>query len=268
VVARQLVRMDIPLLVGLSLLVCALAWNGVISRSEGGLLLVLGVGYTALLVRQALREPPPGEAFERAYRETGPPGLRGWGSDLLLGVAGLVLLILGCRWFVSGAVDVARTMGVSELVIGLTIVAAGSSLPEVATSVVASIRGERDIAVGNVVGSCIFNLFLVVGLAAAIVPGGLLVSDPVLQLDLPVMVAVAVACLPIVVTGHRIDRWEGALFLACYLLYVGWLVAESLAHPSWIGSRTVAVAIGLPLVVTTLGVVVWRSRGQPRPPAA
>jgi len=133
--------------------------------------------------------------------------------NLIFVVAGLVLLVLGSRWLVAGAMAVARALGVSELVIGLTVVAAGTSLPEVATSVLATIRGERDIAVGNLLGSNVFNLLAVLGLSGIVAPAGLPVSDALLRFDMPVMFAVAVACLPIFASGARIARWEGALFL-------------------------------------------------------
>jgi cation:H+ antiporter len=268
-VARQLIRLDVPLMIVLSLLSLGLAWNGSIERWEGGLLLLLGVVYICFLIRQAAREPAVADdEFARVYGPELKTRRRSWLIDLVLGAIGLTLLVLGCRWFVAGAVSVARALEISELVIGLTIVAAGTSLPEVATSVVASIRGERDIAVGNVIGSNIFNLVLVIGLSSVIAPAGLTVSEQVLRFDLPIMIVVAAACLPIFLTGHRIDRWEGGLFLVSYLIYVAWLVVESLAHPAWLGSRTVALAIAVSLLGVTMAVVLGRSAGRARVPSA
>jgi len=109
-------------------------------------------------------------------------------------------------------------------VIGLTIVAAGTSLPEVVTSVVASLRGERDIAVGNVVGSNIFNLLCVLGAASLFAPAGISVSPPVQGFDLPVMVGTALICLPIFFTRFTVDRWEGGLLLGCYGAYMAYLI--------------------------------------------
>ena len=142
----------------------------------------------------------------------------------MLVVAGLVVLVLGARMLVSGAVSVARLLGMSELLIGLTIVAVGTSLPEVAASFIATLRGERDIAIGNVVGSNIFNILSVLGLGAAVSPQGLAVSDVALRFDMPVMVAVAVLCLPLFITNRMIARWEGVFLLVYYVLYTVYLV--------------------------------------------
>jgi cation:H+ antiporter len=116
---------------------------------------------------------------------------------------------------------------VSDTVIGLTIVAAGTSLPEVMASVLATIRGERDIAVGNVVGSNIYNILAILGLSGAIVPGGLQVSSQMLSFDIPVMIAVAAICYPFFKTGSRLSRWEGALFLAAYVGYTAYLIYKA-----------------------------------------
>jgi cation:H+ antiporter len=140
------------------------------------------------------------------------------------------LLVLGSNWLVTSAVALARLFNVSDLVIGLTIVALGTSMPEVATSVVAALKKERDIAVGNVVGSNIFNLMGVLGLASIIVPQGINVAESALRFDIPVMIAVAVATLPIFFTGLKISRWEGGLFLLYFLAYNAYLLFESLQH--------------------------------------
>ena len=162
-------------------------------------------------------------------------GLSMLGATLTL--PGLAGLVLGARWFVDGAVAIARSLGVSEVVIGLTIVAAGTSLPEVATSVVATIRGERDIAVGNVVGSNIFNALGIVGLSGLLAGGALPVHPSLVTFDVPVMIAVAVATLPLFFTGRRLSRWEGLLFLAYYAAYVAYLIlgAQSVAALLWLG---------------------------------
>jgi cation:H+ antiporter len=140
---------------------------------------------------------------------------------------GLGVLVLGARLLVDGAITLASSLGVSETVIGLTIVAGGTSLPEVATSLVATLRGQRDIAIGNVVGSNIFNILFILGLASLVTPGGLTVAPELLALDIWVMVGVAAACLPIFFSGFTIKRWEGALFMACYIAYTVWLIAAS-----------------------------------------
>jgi cation:H+ antiporter len=147
---------------------------------------------------------------------------------------------------------------VSELIIGLTIVAAGTSLPEVATSVMAAIRGERDIAVGNVVGSNIFNILGVLGISALVAPSALSVAPAMLAFDLPVMVAVALACLPIFFTGNLIARWEGALFLALYLGYTLYLILDATGHDALAGYGAAMGYFVLPLTFATLAVLAWR----------
>jgi len=261
VVARQLVRLDVPVMVGVSLLVCGLAWNGRIGRLEGLLLVVGLVAYLALLVRlarrQGLEEPPVAEAVAVARRASLP-----W--LLVLVVVGLGLLVIGSRLLVEGATDIARALGLSELIIGLTIVSAGTSLPEVASSVVAAIRRENDLAVGNVVGSNLFNLLGVLGLAALPSGDGLPVAASALSFDLPVMVAVMIACLPVFFSGHRIARWEGALFLGYYLAYVLYLVLDATGHDALPLYSDLMLLFVLPLTVVTLAVVsarAWRRHG-------
>ena len=159
----------------------------------------------------------------------------------------------------NGAVAFAQALGVSELVIGLTIVAAGTSLPEVATSILAAFRGERDIAVGNVVGSNIFNLLAVLGLSGLVAPGGLPAPAALLRFDLPVMIAVALACLPIFASGAVIARWEGALFLFYYAAYTAYLVLAAQQHDALPAFSAVMEAFVLPLTAVTLVVVGWRA---------
>jgi len=264
VVASQLVRLDVPLMIGVSAAACALAANGTVSRGEGVLLFAGAIAYTLFQVRESRREPP--EIAEEYAREYGRRGSVAVNAALVVG--GLVLLVLGSRWLVAGALALARALGVSELVIGLTIVAVGTSLPEIATSLMAAWRGERDIAVGNVVGSNIFNLLVVMGLTAASVPGGLAVADAVVRFDAAVMVAVAVAALPIFVTGGRIARWEGALFLGYYVAYVTYLVLDANGHDALPAFSFVMESFVIPLPVVTLIVVFWRRRGLGGPGGA
>jgi cation:H+ antiporter len=163
------------------------------------------------------------------------------------------MLVVGARWLVNGAVAMAQSLGVDELVIGLTVVALGTSLPEVATSVVASVRGQRDIAVGNVVGSNIFNILAVLGLSATVAPEGIAVSRAALQFDIPVMVAVAVVCLPITFTGGVIARWEGAVLLSYYVAYSAYLVLASARHAAAPALGSVLLLFVVPLTVLGLG---------------
>ena len=171
---------------------------------------------------------------------------------------GMVLLVAGAHWMVSAATRFARVLGVSDLLVGLTVVAVGTSLPEVAASVVAAVRGQRDIAVGNAIGSNIFNIVNVLGLTAVLAPGGVPVPEPALRFDLPVMIVVAAACLPIFFSGHRIARWEGGLFLAYYLLYVSFLALQAEWHEMLPAFSQAVLFFVIPLTVATLGVIVVR----------
>jgi cation:H+ antiporter len=259
VVHQQIIRQEVPVMIVASLLLWAMAADGGISRWEGLLLASLVVGYTIVIIRQSRRETA---AIRAEYDEAFEGGAQGWdahwGVQILLVLAGLALLVLGSNWLVEAAVAFAKYLGVSELVIGLTIVAAGTSLPEVATSILAAIRGERDIAVGNVVGSNIFNILAVLGISASIAPGDLAVAPAMLAFDLPVMVAVAVACLPIFFTGHLIARWEGALFLAYYAAYTAYLILDAAGHDAQVGFSAVMGGFVLPLTALTLLVLSWR----------
>ena len=263
VVHQQIVRQEVPVMIGASLLLWAMAADGGISRWEGLLLASLVFGYTIVIIRQSRRETA---AIKAEYEEVFEGGAQGWdahwGVQVLLILGGLALLVLGSNWLVEAAVAFAKHLGVSELVIGLTIVAAGTSLPEVATSILAAIRGERDIAVGNVVGSSIFNILAVLGISASVAPSELLVPPSMLAFDLPVMVAVAAACLPIFFTGHLIARWEGALFLALYVTYTLYLILNSTGHDALHGYSAVMGGFVLPLLAVTLVVLAlrhWRS---------
>jgi cation:H+ antiporter len=187
---------------------------------------------------------------------------------LVLILVGLVMLVLGARWLVDAAIHFARLIGVSELVIGLTIIAAGTSLPEVATSVIASVRGERDIAVGNVVGSNIFNLLAVLGLSSIVSPAGIKVQPAALTFDIPVMIAVALACAPIFVTGHRIARWEGGVFVFYYVAYTAYLILNAKTHDTLPAFSAVMLEFVLPLTLLTLTVTYVRFATSSRDMAA
>ncbi len=259
-VSQQLVRLDVPVMIGASVFLFALAANGSLSMLDGLLLIACAVVYVTFLVVKSRRQQAGAAAEFEA--EFGPPAERGgreWGKNGVFIVGGVGMLVLGSRWLVAGAVTIAESLGVSQLIIGLTVVAAGTSLPEVATSVIAALRGERDIAVGNVVGSNIFNILVVLGLAALAAPGPIAVPDSVLRFDLPVMTAVAVACLPIFFTGHTIERWEGALFLGYYLAYTLFLVLAASGHDALPAYSAVMLSFVIPLTVLTLAVVTWRA---------
>jgi cation:H+ antiporter len=226
VVASQIVKLDVPVMVASSLLVWAMALDGRIGTTEGALLATLLVAYTVYIVRASRRESAAvKEEFAEALEEREDHGSLA-GAAAYAG-AGLVVLALGSRWLINGAVVLAQGLGVSDATIGLTIVAAGTSLPELAASMVATWRGERDIAVGNVVGSNVYNLLLILGVASVATPGGLAVEGSLLAVDLPIMALVAVACVPIFWTGSAVSRAEGAAMLTAWAGYTGWLIAAA-----------------------------------------
>ncbi|QID19300.1 calcium/sodium antiporter [Nitrogeniibacter mangrovi] len=226
VVAGQVVRQEVPVMIAASALVVLLAWNGVIGRGEGVVLFVLLVAYVVFLVRQSRRAS---RREQQHYGEELPKATwdQHWAVQGAMVLGGLALLVIGADWLVAAAVTFAKWLGVSDLVIGLTVVAVGTSLPEVATSVMAAWRGERDMAIGNAVGSNVFNLLGCLGLGALISPTGLPVAPAALDFDLWVMLAVAVACLPIFLARRRIARWEGLLFLVYYAAYLIYLVLDA-----------------------------------------
>jgi len=258
-VSKQLVRVDVPVMVAVSLCVFAFAIDGRISSLEGAVLFVGILTYLAILFRIG---GAGGDADECAQPS------KHWAVDIALVVVGLAMLVLGARWLVASAVTIAADMGVSELVIGLTIVAAGTSLPEVATSIIATIRGQRDIAVGNVVGSNIFNILAVLRLTAIVAPGGLPVSQAAINFDFPVMLAVAIACLPIFFVGYSIARWEGGLFLGYYLAYTTYLILAATAHDALPEFSNAMLYFVLPLTMTTLLVVLFREYSAHHRPRA
>jgi cation:H+ antiporter len=257
-VSDQIIRQEVPIMIGASLLLAGMTLDGGIARGEAALLFGLLIAYTVFLIVQSRRA----SAAARPAGESAAPAAPSWDDrawvQLALVGAGLVLLVLGSEWLVSAAVQFARVLGLSEVVIGLTIVAAGTSTPEVAASLMALRRGERDIAVGNVVGSNVFNILGVLGAAGLVAPEALGVPVSVLRFDLPAMVMVAIACLPVFFSNCRIGRWEGMMFLAYYAAYVAWLVLDASGHDALGDYRTVMLYVVLPLTAVTVAVLTLR----------
>jgi len=264
IVGRQLVRREVPLMVAASLGTILLALDGSIGRLDGLLLFGSLLVWLGFLLRES-RGIERTEAHDAAEVST---ARRDRIRSLAYIVAGLLMLVVGARWLVDGAVSVASALGLSDLVIGLTVVAIGTSLPELATSIIATVRGERDIAVGNIVGSNVFNLLAVLGLSA-LIAGEVPVAQGALTFDLPVMAAVAVACLPIFFTGYRIARWEGVLFLGYGVGYTVYLLATAISHPTVPAFAEALAAVVVPLTVITLLLFVTREvRRTRRVPAS
>ena len=257
----SVIRQEVPIMVGFSVLLLVLILDGALSALEAGALLALGLGYLLLLVVQARRAA-------RAGREVAVdlPEPEGWlarvPAPVLIGL-GIVGLVGGAQLLVNGASAIALSLGVSELVVGLTVVAVGTSLPEVAASVAAALRGERDLAIGNVVGSNVFNIALCLGLAGLVAPGGLVAPAQLLEFDLIFMVIVAAALLPLAYTGYEISRVEGVLLLSWCAVYLVWTVLAATGAAllgTWSG---VATFVLLPATAVFLVVTVWRAWRSP-----
>lgn len=222
------IRLEYPVLAVVTILYLALGYDGSIGRIDGAIFVVIYVAFTAYLVLLVRKQMRAGE--ERLMRaevaELTPneaPNVRGWLSVVLV-VVGVGLLVGGAQATISGAVVLGRMLGMSERVIGLTIVAAGTGLPEVVTSLVSSIRGRSDVAVGNVIGSNLFNLLGVLGISGLVRP----VSIPsgVIRGDNWWLLGITLLLFPILFTGRKISRAEGALFLATYGVFLGMILAS------------------------------------------
>lgn len=269
-VAKQLIKIEIPLMIFISFLVWIMGFDGEISRVDGLILFAGAVTYTVLIMRRSRKEVKASNAASTVEVEVEPIPPFSLGQifvQLGLIALGLTMLVIGSNWLIDGAVAVAELLGVSRLVIGLTIVAVGTSLPEVATSVIATIRNNRDIAVGNAVGSNIFNILLVLGLGSAVSPAGINVPVSAIFLDIPVMIAVAIVCLPIFYTNYRIDRLEGIIMLLYYAGYTTFLYLSATQSPALSTFTTVAVTFVLPLtgIVLLIGLIRFHFQSRTEP---
>ncbi len=261
VVSSQLLRFDVPLLIGLSFLIFFLAQDGAIGWLDGAILFISVIVYTTWLILQGRKGAQPKPEEEHQGEQEQPPAPRvgpfrqTWQMDLVFLVVGGAMLTIGANWLVDGAVAMAQLLGLTKLVIGLTIVAVGTSLPELATSAMASLRGHRDIAVGNVIGSNAFNIMLVLGLTGLIAPGGVAVPETALQADMPIMITVVLLCFPLLFTGRLIERWEGMLLFGYYLSYVIYLLLRGSNHPA----LPLFAALMFAVIVATFVVVLVQS---------
>lgn len=281
-VAKQLVRLDVPLMIAASILMFLMGLDGTIGAVEGWILVFGAIAYTIFTIWECRRENAQDALSqdvlkadtEKAGTEKAtikpdietdavclpsshprPRKKKVWvamGAPFVVLMVGIGILVIGAELMIGGAVAIAQFLGVSELIIGLTIVAVGTSLPEIATSVVACLKGERDIAVGNAVGSNIFNILLVIGVCSIVTPGGLTVATSALRFDMPVMITVAVACLPIFFTGYMVLRQEGILFLAYYMAYMTYLFLYATEHDALEEYSLVMVVFVVPLTLLTL----------------
>lgn len=226
----QVIKLELPMIVVAALTMTLLAWDGQLSQRDGIIMLCGGFMYTIALIyvtRKASR------AAKKEFREEyGPQSIRAsrprWlartGYAAML-VGGIVLTVSGAELLVRGAVSVAQWAGISPGIIGLTIVAFGTSSPELVTTMVSTYRNDRDVAIGNIMGSGVYNILAILAIACIVTPGGLPVERHLLSFDIPLMAGVALGAVPVFVTGRRVSRFEGALGIVVYLSYVTWLLA-------------------------------------------
>jgi len=216
----SVIRREVPIMVGAALLVPLSLLDGTVSRLEGAIGVLLLAGFTYMLIRTD-EKPEVTQEYEAEYTssETPSPWLAGLGI-----VVGLALLVGGAQSLVSGATAIARALGVPELVIGLTLVAVGTSLPELATSLIAALKKESEIALGNIVGSNIFNVLGILGVTALVRP--INVPLQAVGIDVIVMIGFSLVLIPFLLTGLRLGRLEGAIFIALYATYVVYLYMQ------------------------------------------
>lgn len=258
-VHAQIIRQEVPIMIAATLLFVVMAIDGRISFGEAALLLGALAAYTVFIILQSRRESR--ETFGEFASEMPPAASwdKHWSVQVLAVLGGLALLIVGADLLVDAATSFARALGVSDLVIGLTIVAAGTSLPEVAASLMAALRGERDIAVGNVVGSNVFNILGCLGLAGMAAPDGLVVAADLLRTDIWVLLAAMLACIPVFAYRHEITRWQGGLLLLSYMSYTTWLLLHTQQHPM-LPRFLDTVVFGFIPVVFLLLLLMWVKR--------
>ncbi len=258
IVNVQLIRQEVPIMIAVTLVLVLMMLDGVLAFWESALLLTAMVVYTVFLVVQSRRQGASADAEFDDEVDMSSTWDRHWSMQLALIAAGLVALVVGSHFLVEAAVTTAKQFGVSDVVIALTIVALGTSLPEVATSITAAIKGQRDMAVGNVVGSNTFNILGCLGVSGVLSTSGLAVAASVINFDAWVMLAVALACLPIFITGREIARWEGAVFLGYYAAYTAYLIMASQHHDALPVFSAAMLYFVVPLTVITLLVSVFQ----------
>ena len=259
IVKAQLIRWDVPAMVGASILLLLFSLDGVLDRVDGMVMFALLIAYITWTIVQS-RKTPNGVSSEFAEENeiVGSQSGQALWSQFIIFLAGLGLLVVGANWAVNGSVVIAKSFGVSELVIGLTVVAVGTSLPEVVTSIVASCRGERDIAVGNVVGSNMFNILAVLGLSSIVAPSGIAVTASAIYFDMPVMIAVAIVCWPIFYVGYKVTRWEGVVLFGYYIAYTTYLILHSQGSGHLAILETALGMFVIPLTVLTFLIGTYR----------
>lgn len=251
-ISKEILRSDVPIMLGVSIITYIFCMDGKLSRFEGLILFVGMIAYTIFLIKYG-KSVNPNVSDTDLRRSKGP--IKHLALGALGSLVGLGLLIMGSRWLVKAAVAMAVSLGIREVVIGLTLVAAGTSLPEVATTVMAALKRQRDIAVGNVIGSNIFNLMAVLGPSAFLSKGGIGIQQTLLRFDFPIMLAASFACLPIFFTGYIIARWEGLLFLGYYVAYTVYLILHATESPALSPFSSIMLSYVVPITVITIIII-------------
>ncbi len=233
VIHQRMISREVPILIGATILLYLFSIGGNIARVEGIVLFAGIITYTWWQVRHAKVSRAEQKSMAKEFSEDTKAVKEEGGMSLPMSIGliivGLVIVMFGADWLVSGATDLAKSLGVSDAVIGLTIVAAGTSLPEVVASIMATIKGERDIAVGNVIGSNIYNILAIIGISGTVVPNGIAVNPSMFNFDYPVMLGAALLCWPFFKSGKTLSRLEGGVFLLGYILYTAYLVKNASA---------------------------------------
>lgn len=257
-VHSKLLSQEVPVVLALSVVTVLFSLSGTIAKWQAGILLMTFVVYTGWVAYQSYFETIPASGVDE-NPETVPAPDTHWMVSVFLLLVGLVCLAAGGRFFVTSAARLAGSLGVSRELIGLTVVGVGTSLPELVTTLVASLRGESDIAVGNVVGSNLFNLTVVLGCTGLLGTGGLPVPEQLMEFDMLVMIAGAVVCLPVMFSGRRLDRWEGVVFVLYYAVYLGYLVLQAAGVLATAYAREALFFFVIPLSLLTMFVIGYRA---------
>lgn len=250
-VHSRLFKLDIPVMIAAAVALAGLGIVGSISRLAGALLMIAMVLYFFWTIRMGRQETQVLEVELEDLTAQTPGGLRGLIVSIVQLLVGLVLLVLGANYLVEGCSELAKMFGIGELVIGLTITAIGTSLPELVTSVVAALRGKRDLAVGNVVGSNILNILAVLGMSAIVAPSGIPITADAALFHIPLMVGVSLVCLPVFLNGGVINRIEAIGMFGFYAAYIGYIAYASSAEPPTVPTLGTTTLFLIPLLAIT-----------------
>jgi len=259
VVRQQLVRLDVPILIAVSILLFLFSLDGRLGRLDGLILFSGLVLYIIFAIRYSRKETKYiKEEYAQEFDDQECRNLSQVILQILFIIIGIALLAIGSQWLLTGARSLANVLGLSELIVGLTVVALGTGMPEIVTSITASIRGEQDIAMGNIVGSNIYNILAVLGIVSILAPDGVSIPTSIIAFDLPVLIAAAVACLPIFFMGYKIARWEGALFVGYYIAYTLYLFLDATQHDALSTFSLVMMVFVIPITIITISVLLLR----------